>query len=257
MKVITIANTDINELVQVENEQVVTDSRKVAEVFGKEHKHVLDSIRQILVAENSATKFFYETEHEYRGQKFPMYLMNRDGFSLLVMGFTGAKAMKWKIKYIEAFNTMEKLLKEQQRPAKPLDVTKQMRAEAMLNNSQARKAKLLYEIAKSTSNNLYRQAGEALAVNMLAGQRVMPMPEAEQRPNHELGYFCRFIGKAETWATVLGKKLKQAGVVKNAETGVYKVMWDKKNNQRDTFYWFDDVLIPKLAELFPSDYKAM
>ena len=268
MKVITIANTNINELVQVDNEQVVTESRKVAETFGKEHSKVIRSIEKIiteaknglsdLAAENSAAKFFYETIYKANsGKSNKMYLMNRDGFRQLVMGFTGAKAMQWKLKYIEAFNTMEKLLKEQQRPAKPLDVTKQMRAEAMLNNSQARKAKLLYEIAKSTSNNLYRQAGEALAVNMLAGQKVMPMPEAEQRPNHELGYFCRFIGKAETWATVLGKKLKQAGVVKNAETGVYKVMWDKKNNQRDTFYWFDDVLLPKLAELFPSDYKAI
>lgn len=90
---------------------MVTDSRKVAEVFGKEHKHVLDSIRQILVVENSATKFFYETEHEYRGQKFPMYLMNHDGFSLLVMGFTGTKAIQWKLRYINAFNQMERQLK--------------------------------------------------------------------------------------------------------------------------------------------------
>jgi Rha family phage regulatory protein len=120
MKVPTIANTNINELVQVENEQVVTDSRKVAEVFGKEHKNVLTAIREILVAENQATKFFYEAEHEYRGQKFPMYLMNRDGFSLLVMGFTGAKAMQWKIKYIEAFNEMERQLKEQ--PKSQIDI---------------------------------------------------------------------------------------------------------------------------------------
>ena len=258
MKIITIANADINELVQVQNKQVVTTSQKVAEVFEKQHKDVLRAIENIKAENCALTNFFYEGTYKAgTGKSYKMYYMNRDGLSLLVMGFTGAKAMQWKLKYIEAFNTMEKLLKEQQRPAKPLDVTKQMRAEAMLNNSQARKAKLLYEIAKSTSNNLYRQAGEALAVNMLAGQKVMPMPEAEQRPNHELGYFCRFIGKAETWATVLGKKLKQAGVVKNAETGVYKVMWDKKNNQRDTFYWFDDVLLPKLAELFPSDYKAI
>ena len=256
MKTMTIANTNIMELVQVDNEQVVTDSRKVADVFEKDHKHVLDSIRQILAAENSATKFFYETTYENRGKQYPMYLMNRDGFSLLVMGFTGSKAMQWKIKYIEAFNQMENILREQQKPTKPLDTTKQMRAEAMLNNSQARKAKLLYEIAKNTSNDLYKQAGEALAVNLLAGKKVMPMPEAEQRPNHELGYFCKFIGKSETWASVLGKKLKQAGVPKNAETGVFKVTWDKKNNQRDSFYWFDDVLMPKLAELFPSDYVA-
>lgn len=122
MKVQTIANTNIMELVEVNKEQVVTDSRKVAEVFGKEHKNVLTAIRDILVAENQATKFFYETEHEYRGQKFPMYLMNRDGFSLLVMGFTGSKAMQWKIKFIEAFNAMEKQLREQAKPKTQLDI---------------------------------------------------------------------------------------------------------------------------------------
>lgn len=138
-----------------------------------------------------------------------------------------------------------------------IDTSKEMRAEAMLNNSQTRKAKLFYEIAKNTSNDLYRQAGEALAMNLLAGKEVVSLPQAEQRPNHELGYFCQFIGKASSWATVLGKKLKQAGVEKNAETGVFKVTWDKKNNQRDSFYWFDDVLLPKLKELFPAEYVAM
>ena len=138
-----------------------------------------------------------------------------------------------------------------------IDTSKEMRAEAMLNNSQTRKAKLFYEIAKNTSNNLYRQAGEALAMNLLAGKEVVSLPQAEQRPNHELGYFCQFIGKTASWATVLGKKLKQAGVEKNAETGVFKVTWDKKNNQRDSFYWFDDVLLPKLKELFPAEYVAM
>ena len=98
-------------LVRVENEQVVTDSRKVAEVFGKEHKDVIEAVRRILAAENSATRFFLEHTFDNRGKQYPMYLMNRDGFSLLVMGFTGKKAMEWKIKYIEAFNEMENSIK--------------------------------------------------------------------------------------------------------------------------------------------------
>ena len=101
------------ELVEIKNNQAVVSSRQVAKSFGKQHKHVLASIREILVAEKSSTKFYYETTFEYRGQKFPMYLMNRDGFSLLVMGFTGEKAMQWKIKYIKAFNKMEKALNKQ------------------------------------------------------------------------------------------------------------------------------------------------
>ena len=58
------------------------------------------------------TSMFHKTTYinEQNGQSYPMYLMNRDGFSLLVMGFTGAKALEWKLKYIEAFNAMEKEL---------------------------------------------------------------------------------------------------------------------------------------------------
>lgn len=109
-------------LVKIENQQIVTDSRQIAENFGKEHKHVLEAIRNILVAENSATKFFMESEHEYRGQKFPMYLMNRDGFTLLAMGFTGKQALEWKLKYIKAFNEMEAELKAKQEPKSQIDI---------------------------------------------------------------------------------------------------------------------------------------
>lgn len=98
------------------NGELVVSSRKVAEDFGKEHKVVLRSVREILVEQNCATKFFHETTHEYRGQQFPEYLMNRDGFCLLVMGFTGKEALAWKLKYIEAFNAMEKKLKELSAP---------------------------------------------------------------------------------------------------------------------------------------------
>ena len=99
-----------------ENGQVVVSSREVAEHFGKEHKHVLDSIKN-LVAENSATKsMFYETTFENRGKQYPMYLMNRDGFTLLAMGFTGKAALEWKLKYIAAFNEMEKKLATPQMP---------------------------------------------------------------------------------------------------------------------------------------------
>lgn len=99
-------------LVKVENNQIVTDSRSVAEHFGKEHGKVLRAIDN-LVSQNGLTKnMFLEQTREYHGRDFRCYLMNRDGFSLLVMGFTGAKALGWKLKYIEAFNSMERKLKE-------------------------------------------------------------------------------------------------------------------------------------------------
>lgn len=97
----------MTDLVQIQNNRVVVSSKQVAKRFGKLHKDVLESIRQILVAENSATNFYEETTFDYRGRKFPIYLMDKDGFSLLVMGFTGKEALEWKSKYIKAFNAME------------------------------------------------------------------------------------------------------------------------------------------------------
>lgn len=109
---------DLKELVKINNdEQVITDSLVVAETFKKEHKNVLQAIKN-LAAEKSAAKFFFVSSYENRGKEYTKYYMNRDGFCLLAMGFTGSDAIKWKIKYIEAFNKMEEELKKR-KPAVP------------------------------------------------------------------------------------------------------------------------------------------
>ncbi|MBD5834748.1 Rha family transcriptional regulator [Lactobacillus delbrueckii] len=97
-----------NQLVIMHDQQAVTTSLKVAEVFGKKHRNVMQSIKN-LTAENSAVKkmFVESTYLNSRGQEWPMFYMNRDGFTLLAMGFSGTKAMGFKLKYIEAFNAME------------------------------------------------------------------------------------------------------------------------------------------------------
>lgn len=100
----------MNELVIMHNKQAVTTSLRVAEVFGKDHKHVLETISN-LAAEKSAAKFFAEATYNNRGKQYPMYYMNRDGFTLLAMGFTGKKALQFKISYINAFNSMETQIK--------------------------------------------------------------------------------------------------------------------------------------------------
>lgn len=92
--------------------KILASSREVAERFGKQNKHVNESIKKLMV-ENSTVKNMF-TKDEYksnRGRMETEYLMDRDGFSLLVMGFTGKKALEWKLKYIDAFNLMEEKLK--------------------------------------------------------------------------------------------------------------------------------------------------
>lgn len=135
-------------LVEINNNSIITSSITVAEHFEKAHKDVLDSIRQILAAENSATRFFNETTFENRGKKYPMYLMNRDGFSLLAMGFTGAKALEWKIKYIEAFSTMEQALTKQLE-VQTNDKIKVLNRKLVWNRKARRDTEQLYHDAES------------------------------------------------------------------------------------------------------------
>lgn len=117
----------MNEIVfRSANDQAVTSSLLVAEKFGKEHKHVLDSIRKLIegCAEISADPMFEETTYvnEQNGQVYPMFLMNRDGFSLLVMGFNGKKAMQFKLDYINEFNKMEKMIRDSIKPKSQLEI---------------------------------------------------------------------------------------------------------------------------------------
>jgi len=87
-----------------------TTSRLVAEKFGKQHSHVLRDIQKLiedLPEDFNASNFGLVDYIDAKGEARPMYEMTRDGFTLLVMGFTGKPALEWKIRFIEAFNLME------------------------------------------------------------------------------------------------------------------------------------------------------
>jgi len=105
----------MNDLVVIKNDVAVCDSLLVAERFHKKHKNVVQTVERL--AENSAdvrkmfSKSTYKDSYD-REQKF--FFMNRDGFSILAMGFTGKDALQWKLDYIKAFNAMENLLTERQ-----------------------------------------------------------------------------------------------------------------------------------------------
>lgn len=108
------------------NDQAVTSSLLIAEKFGKEHKNVMQSIRNLIggTAENSAiAEMFSESRYlNEQNKEQPMFLMNRDGFTLLAMGFTGKRAMQFKLEYIKAFNSMEAQIKASQKPKSQLEI---------------------------------------------------------------------------------------------------------------------------------------
>jgi len=92
-----------------------TTSRNVAEAFEKRHNDVLRDIRAVMrdTGEDFNLRNFAQIDYtDAKGRAYPEYLITKDGFTLLVMGYTGAKAMQFKVAYINAFNKMEAALQE-------------------------------------------------------------------------------------------------------------------------------------------------
>lgn len=94
-------------------EEVATcTSLDVAETFGKEHRHVLRDIRELGCSDGFRQSNFGQSCYENsQGKEQPMFIMTRDGFTLLAMGYTGDLAMKFKEAYIKQFNAMEAALR--------------------------------------------------------------------------------------------------------------------------------------------------
>ena len=235
-------------LVSINNNQVVVSSRQVADNFGKDHKHVLEGVRTILAAENSATKFFRQSTFENRGKQYPEYLMNRDGFSLLVMGFTDEKALEWKVKYINAFNAMEQELRN-----KELEKPKQAneRDKAMLLNAQSRQATLFMKLSERSSIPEFKRIMEAYAANSLAGKEIVSLPEAKEKT-----YSATDIGN------MLGVSKNKIGVLANANgmkcDRYGKLFYDKSpysGKEVETFRYYE-CAIDKFKELLDSTCKA-
>lgn len=107
-----------------DNGQLITTSLKVAEVFGKEHNKVVRDIDHLSCSENFNLANFGKINHiDDKGRSYKAYTMTKDGFTFLVMGYRGVKAAQFKEAYIEAFNKMEKAIKEAPVLPSPIDVT--------------------------------------------------------------------------------------------------------------------------------------
>ena len=98
-----------------------TTSLEVAQFFGKRHDHVMRSVRDLMdnCPEKVTAPNFGVSEYiDETGRSLPMFILYRDGFMLLVMGYTGKKALAMKLAYIEAFNRMEEELARQKEAAR-------------------------------------------------------------------------------------------------------------------------------------------
>lgn len=101
-------------VLSMQSGEPVASSRQIADNFEKRHDHVMRDIDAMKKdVPNFGEMFFETTAPDSYGREQRTYLMNRDGFTLLAMGFTGKAALEWKLKYIAAFNEMEKKLADQ------------------------------------------------------------------------------------------------------------------------------------------------
>ncbi len=135
----------MNELVFIQNNEILVSSKDIAINFSKRHDHVLRDIENIKEKDvpNFEEMFHKGESKDSYGRSQPCYFMNRDGFTLLAMGFTGKQALDWKIKYINAFNQMEKQLKS----TTPQLTSEELMAKALIeaNSVLARQSKQLEE----------------------------------------------------------------------------------------------------------------
>ena len=242
--------------------KIVTSSQAVAYYFEKQHRNVLRAIRGMLKNEHTKEMFYeYLYTDKQNDQTYPAFLMTRDGFTLLAMGFTGKKALEWKIRYIQAFNEMERKLKEQENPTAqnctadsktpdvaPPEVLAQARAKTMLMNARTRQAKLWKTLADE-STGTYREICKVYAANILAGKEVLPLPKPPKKTMTatELG---EVVGLTAMNVGLLANKYN----LKTTAFGqwVYDVL---KNGRRVESFRYYESAIPVIKELAEAEKK--
>lgn len=224
-----------------ESNQVLTNSLLVADKFGKNHKHVLDAIRELISsAEKSAVlkMFVPSTYIASNNKENPMFIMNRDGFTLLAMGFTGEKALQFKLEYINAFNKMEEAIKnggfnvpESFREALLLAAeqqevieNQQKQIEEKNAKIEADKPKVLFSEAVSASNKsiLVRELAKLITQN---GYQIGEKQLYERL--RKAGYLCSsgesYNQPTQTYMNMGLFHLKKTSVICEGESKVYTV----------------------------------
>lgn len=152
---------------EVADDQIWTTSLQIADVFEKEHKHILAKIRELPQDNFNGSNFRLVEYTDKKGESRPYFLVSKDGFTLLAMSFNGDKFYKFKIAYINAFNAMAEKLKN------PFNVPRNYKealelAIAQVDKIEALEAQRLADLPKI----VFAEAVEASATSALIGDFV-------------------------------------------------------------------------------------
>ncbi|WAX06666.1 hypothetical protein BF344P1_00036 [Bacteroides phage BF344P1] len=222
-----------------ESNQVLTNSLLVAEKFGKEHNKVIRDIQNLSCSDEfRAANFGVSSYISLQNKELPMYVMTKDGFSFLVMGYTGVKAGMFKEEYIKAFNKMEETIKKG-----GFNVPKSFREALLLAAEQqevienqqkqieeknakieADKPKVLFSEAVSASNKsiLVRELAKLITQN---GYQIGEKQLYERL--RKAGYLCSsgesYNQPTQTYMNMGLFHLKKTSVICDGESKVYTV----------------------------------
>jgi Rha family phage regulatory protein len=246
----------------VQDGKVLADSRKVAEMISKRHDHLVRDIDGYVdaISENpklGSQNFFIESTYKADGNNktYKRYSLTKQGCEMVANKLTGKKGILFTATYVQQFNNMEN---ELSRPRidhatndKKLEIQKK-RVETMAMNANTKRAKVMADLARVAVLPSYQNTLIVSAANILAGKQIIALPTSESgRERHPLGWYCKLVGKKETWATQMGKILKQHGVDKiHGKTGELVEFIDDGKHQRQTFEWYTDYLMPIVKKNF-------
>lgn len=232
----TLPSVDRKPVVHVRDGGVFASSRDVAKFFGKAHKNVLADISDILTcgalsAENSAQWFQPVTTEVHVGfgvRRDPAFEMTRDGFTLLVMGYTGQKAMAFKVAYIEQFNAMEKALKGDAEPEPEKPSLHPAESLAVCNQFLAMALTSFPTLGERSRQALFSDTTLAIV-----GTRLLPSPVVDE-PFFTTSQIAAEAGVSPQLA---GKRAKAFGL-KTADHGEVRLSKSQHSDKQvEQFYW--------------------
>lgn len=182
----------MNQLVFVKDRQVVTDSLTVAEVFDKRHDRVLQDIRTLNCSNEFRVHHFVESTYKNSvGREYPQFIMTEQGFSLLVMGYTGSEAMKFKERYISEFHRMRdqlqnniRVLNERESMIQSLKLTAETaERQDELENKLTEHDSKITKLENKVENEITLSYGEQRKLQKAVGRRVYELFERkDDRP---------------------------------------------------------------------------